>query len=71
MTSSRITIEFADQLESATYARVVHVLWGVLSAGGYASVATIHTDGTATDRELEAELETLVEMVIKSNPFGW
>lgn len=67
--SSRITIQLDHQLEPAAYARLVHVLSAALVLGGYR--AEVEIDGTATVRDLEGELEKLVETVIKGNPYGW
>jgi hypothetical protein len=46
---------------------MVHGCWAVLVAGGHAERATIHTDDSATDQQLDDVLEQL----IAESPWGW
>lgn len=69
--SSRISIRLDNQLEPADYARLVHLVWGVLVLGGQADHASIEIDSTATIGQMQAELDTFIETWIRRNPFGW
>jgi hypothetical protein len=64
---SVIRIELTQRLDPLAHAQTVHGCWVVLVAAGYATIATIHTDSSATDQELDDVLSGLIEHL----PWGW